>query len=89
MMIKRNDPTHWTDEEVTRLVNSKINSYTTLELVNKLREIWDNPHFVLNAVVLLETDEERQKLLDIIESEKLTDPDDIIYAALDIEEGYI
>lgn len=89
MMIKRNDPTHWTDEEVTRLVNSKIQSHTTLELVNKLRGIWDNPHFVLNAVVLLETDEERQKLLDIIKREKLTDPDDIIYAVLDIEEGYI
>lgn len=89
MMIKRNDPTHRTGEEVMNLVNSKIQSHTTLELVKKLRRIWDNPHFVLNAVVLLETDEERQKLLDIIESEKLTNPDDIIYAALDIADGYI
>lgn len=76
-------------DRTTLLVRSKIKSHTTLELVNKLRGIWDNPHFVLNAVVLLETDEERQKLLDIIESEKLTNPDDIIYAALDIEDGYI
>lgn len=76
-------------DEITRVLNSKINSYTAAYLVNRLREIWDNPHFVLNAVVLLETDEERQKLLDIIESEKLTNPDDIIYTALDIEEGYI
>ena len=76
-------------DRTTLLVRSKIKSHTTLELVNKLRGIWDNPHFVLNAVVLLETDEERQKLLDIIASEKLTNPDDIIYAALDIEDGYI
>ena len=88
MMIKRNDPTHWTDEEVTRLVNSKINSYTTLELVNKLREIWDNPHFPLIAITM-KTDEQRQKLLDIIEKENLTDTDEITEIAWDIEDGYI
>ena len=88
MMIKRNDPTHWTDEEVTRLVNSKIKSHTTLELVNKLREIWDNPHFSLIAITM-ENDEQRQKLLDIIEKENLTDTDEITEIAWDIEDGYI
>lgn len=87
-MIKRNDPTHWTDEEVTKLVNSKIQSYTTLELVNKLREIWDNPHFPLIAITM-ENDEQRQKLLDIIEKENLTDTDEITEIAWDIEDGYI
>ena len=89
MMIKRKDPIHWTDEEVTRLVNSKIQSYTTLKLVNKLREIWDNPHFSLIAVVHLQTDEQRQKLLDIIEKENLTDRSQITKLAWDIEDGYI
>ncbi|MDU5942784.1 MAG: hypothetical protein E6Z03_01540 [Negativicoccus succinicivorans] len=88
MMIKRKDPIHWTDEEVTKLVNSKIQSHTTLKLVNKLREIWDNPHFPLIAI-RMENDEQRQKLLDIIEKENLTDTDEIIYTALDISDGYI
>ncbi len=87
-MIKRNDPTHWTDEEVTKLVNSKIQSYTTLELVNKLREIWDNPHFPLIAITM-KTDEQRQKLLDIIEKENLTNIREIIYLALDIRDELI
>ena len=88
MVTCKNWP-HWTDEEVTRLVNSKIKSHTTLELVNKLREIWDNPHFPLIAVVTLKTDEKRQKLLDIIEKENLTDIGEIIYLALDIRDELI
>lgn len=87
MVTCKNWP-HWTDEEVTRLVNSKIKSHTTLELVNKLREIWDNPHFSLIAITM-ETDEQRQKLLDIIEKENLTDTDEITEIAWDIEDGYI
>lgn len=72
-----------------RLVHSKIKSYVTLQLVNKLREIWDNPEFLLIAVAHLQTDEQRQKLLDIIEKENLTDRSQITEIAWDIEDGYI
>lgn len=76
-------------DKTLRLVHSKIKSYVTLRLVNKLREIWDNPEFLLIAVVHLQTDEQRQKLLDIIEKENLTDTDEITEIAWDIEDGYI
>lgn len=76
-------------DDTTQILNSKITSYVVDCLVNRLREIWDNPHFILNVIVLLKTDSERQKLLDIIEKENLTDTDEIIYVALDIKDGYL
>lgn len=77
-------------DRVTQIVNSRIKSYVTLELVNKLQEIWDDPEFLLNAVVVLKTDEQRQKLLDIMEKENLTtfdDTDEITLTAWKIEDG--
>ncbi len=76
-------------DKTLQLVHSKIKSYVTLRLVNKLREIWDNPEFLLIAVVHLQTDEQRQKLLDIIEKENLTDRSQITELAWDIADGYI
>lgn len=76
-------------DDTTQILNSKITSYVADCLVNRLREIWNNPHFILNVIVLLKTDSERQKLLDIIEKENLTDTDEIIYVALDIKDGYL
>lgn len=76
-------------DKVTQIVNSRIKSYVTLALVNKLREIWDNPHFLLNAVVVLKTDEQRQRLLDMIEDENITDRSRITALAWDIKDGLL
>lgn len=76
-------------DRVTALVNSRIKSYTTLRLVNRLREISGDLDFPIIAVITLETDEQRQKLLDIIERGSLTDEDEITMLAWDIRDGYI
>lgn len=76
-------------DRVTALVNSRIKRYTTLRLVNRLREISDDLGFPIIAVITLETDEQRQKLLDIIERGSLTDEDEITMLAWDIRDGYI
>lgn len=71
------------------LVRSKIKSYVTLRLVHRLQDIWDDSEFLLGALVILKTDAERQKLLDIIEKENITDPSEIVELELDISDGYI
>lgn len=61
-------------------------------LIEVLRSIWDNPGLLMVATQILSTDEQRQKLLDIIEAENLTtydDTDEIIYIALDIADGLL
>ncbi len=71
------------------LVRSKIKSYVTLRLVHRLQDIWDDSEFLLGALVILKTDAERQKLLDIIEKENITDPSKIVELELDIADGVI
>ncbi|MDU5530413.1 hypothetical protein [Negativicoccus succinicivorans] len=76
-------------DRVALLVRSKVKSHTAVKLFNKLSDIWDDSEFILGALVILKTDAERQKLLNIIEKETITDPSEIVELELDIADGYI
>ena len=54
------------------------------KLVEKLREIYDNDHFVIWVRACLKTDEERQVLFQSILSGEIKNSDDISLYALDI-----
>lgn len=60
-------------------------------LEDRLFQIWKNPEFVGGALICLQTDEERQEVLDAIEAGDLPEPGDITLFALNIhldrEEG--
>lgn len=81
-----NEVYHWRTKQIISLHNL---SKTERKLVDVLSSIWDDPCFLMLATQCLETDEQRQKLLDIIEKENLTDTDEITEIAWDIEDGYI
>ena len=53
-------------------------------LTVKLREIWDDDDFVLGVRVCLQTDEERQEVLQAVHDGKIADSDEITLYALDI-----
>lgn len=76
-------------DRVALLVRSKVKSHIAVKLFNKLNDIWDDSEFILGALVILKTDAERQKLLDIIEKENITDPSAIVELELDIADGVI
>ena len=53
-------------------------------LIEVLTRIWDNTNFILGVRACLQTDEERQWVLDAIEDEEVTNPGDILLYAVDI-----
>lgn len=56
-------------------------------LYKKLLSIWDNEHFIIGVFAMVKTDEQKQKLLDFIDGENITDDEIIILAAGDIADG--
>lgn len=56
------------------------------EMVDKIRQFWDWPDFILGVRVHLKTDEERKWMLDAIEQGEVKDSDDISLYALQIHE---
>lgn len=52
------------------------------QLYRKLVEIWDDVEFHIGVLVYLKNDEERQQVLDFIQSEKDITSDDVIYYVL-------
>ncbi len=57
---------------------------TEKSLVQMLREIWDNDHFVLGVRACLKTDEEREEVMQAYRDGTLLDSDDVSLFALDI-----
>jgi len=57
---------------------------TEKSLVQMLREIWDNDHFVLWVRACLKTDEEREEVMRAYRDGTLLDSDDVSLFALDI-----
>ncbi|MFR7417986.1 hypothetical protein [uncultured Megasphaera sp.] len=53
-------------------------------LKDRLFQIWKNPEFVGGVLICLQTDEERQDILDAIEAGELPEPGDITLFALNI-----
>ena len=53
-------------------------------LKDRLFQIWKNPEFVGGVLICLQTDEERQHILDAIEAGELPEPGDITLFALNI-----
>lgn len=64
-----------------------IKTPTGENLYKKLLSIWDNEHFIIGVFAMLKTDEQKQKLLDFIEEENITDDEIIVLAAGDIADG--
>jgi len=52
-------------------------------LKDRLFQIWKNPEFVGGVLICLQTDEERQAVLDAIEAGNLPEPDDITLICLE------
>ena len=71
------------DEYKPKLVKTQIGE----ELFDLLKNIWNDEHFIIGVLAGLKTDEQKQKLINLIEKENETDSDVIILAALDIAEG--
>ncbi|WP_288160268.1 hypothetical protein, partial [Megasphaera massiliensis] len=54
------------------------------KLSEVLARIWDNHEFILGTRLFLQTDEERQSLIDAVVAEKIKNPSDILLFAYDI-----
>lgn len=54
------------------------------KLIEVLTKLWNDPDFILGVRVCLQTDEERQEVLDAIDSGELPEPGDITLFALNI-----
>lgn len=72
-----------------KLINKEriIKTPTGDTLLKILLSIWDNEHFIIGVFAILKTDEQKQKLIDLIEKDGINDSDTIILASLDIAEG--
>lgn len=55
------------------------------ELYKKLKEIWDNEHFIIGVFSHLDNEEKKQEMIAILDS-GLTDTDEIILTAMAIEQ---
>jgi hypothetical protein len=72
---------------IESLIKEKSSTETGQELVKLLTNIWDDKEFILGCLVDLQTDEQKQKLIDFINEENETDSDVITLASLDIADG--
>lgn len=59
---------------------------TEEQLVRKLKRIWNDYDFLIGVISYLKTDEERQKLIDSIDAGLLTNDEEIVLFALDIQQ---
>lgn len=71
------------------LIKEKSNTPIGKKLVKLLTNIWNDKEFILGCLVDLKTDEQKQKLIDLIEIDGIDDSDTIILATLDIRDGLI
>ncbi len=71
------------------LINKEriIKTSTGNTLFKILLSIWNNEHFIIGVFAMLKKDEQKQKLINLIEKDGINDSDTIILASLDIAEG--
>lgn len=62
---------------------------TGKKLYDLLLQSWDDPEFIYGVLARLRGDKNKQKMIDLIENEGITDSDTIILASLDIADGLI
>lgn len=62
---------------------------TGKKLFDLLKESWDDPEYIYGVLANLKGDKNKQKMIDLIEKEGITDSDTIILASLDIKDGEI
>lgn len=66
---------------------NKFKTETGRKLFDLLKKIWDDEDFIVGTLAEVKGDEKRQKLIDFIEQENITDDEIIVLAAGDIAEG--
>ena len=62
---------------------------TGKKLYDLLKKSWDNQNFIYSVLMRLRGDTNKQKMIDLIEKEGITDSDTIILASIDIADGEI
>lgn len=72
------------DEYKSRIVKTQKGE----KLFNMLKNIWNDEHFIIGVLGGLKTDEQKQKMIDILEDGE-DDTDQIILLGLDIRNGEI
>lgn len=68
------------------MIKKEINSPTAQKMHDALKAVWDNKEFICGNLQSLKTDEQKQKLLDILDEWEL-DSSEINLAVLDIADG--
>lgn len=66
---------------------TKFKTETGRKLFDLLKNIWDDEDFIVGTLSEVKGDEKRQKLIDFIEEENVTDDEIIVLAAGDIADG--
>ena len=67
----------------------KVPTETGKRLFDLLKKSWDNQNFIYSVLMRLRGDENKQKLIDLIEKEGITDSYTITLASIDIADGEI
>lgn len=67
----------------------KIPTETGKKLYDLLVKSWNDTEFIYGTLMLLRGDEQKQKMIDLIEIDGIDDSDTIILATLDIKDGLI
>mgnify|MGYP004617222199 CR=1 FL=1 len=68
---------------------NKIPTETGKKLYDLLVKSWNDTEFIYGTLMLLRGDEQKQKMIDLIEIDGIDDSDTIILATLDIRDGLI
>ena len=71
---------------IQEIIKKNLNTPIAKKYYNMLKEILDEEHFLLSMLLDLKTDEQKQKMIDILEETGLTDTDEIIVHCMAIEE---
>ena len=64
-----------------------LKTETGRKLFDLLKNIWDDEDFIVGTLSEVKGDEKRQKLINFIEEENITDDEIIVLAAGDIADG--
>ncbi len=66
---------------------TKFKTETGRKLFDLLKNVWDDEDFIVGTLSAVKGDEKRQKLIDFLEEENITDSEIIVLAAGDIADG--
>ena len=71
---------------IQEIIKKNLNTPIAKKFYNMMKEICDEEHFLVARLLDLKTDEQKQKMMDILEETGLTDADEIIVHCMAIEE---